>query len=189
MLQCRSGKCTGIGAVKIVVDMVKEGLIDTRSAIKMVEPRHLDQLLHPQVGDLKIIFYIPSIVVAMLMTICWYYLLLRFCVSDCLKHCLPPFGLNETNSVCLILNLYEILEPHVFGCYLSYQFKDPTRYKDSVIATGLPASPGAAIGQIVFNAEDAEAWHAQEKAVILICLIDRHVFPLNLRGLKTYYSF
>lgn len=95
MLQCRSGKRTGTGAVKIAVDMVKEGLVDNRSAIKMVEPRHLDQLLHPQ-------------------------------------------------------------------------FKDPSCYKDSVIATGLPASPGAAIGQIVFNAEDAEAWHAQEKTVILV---------------------
>lgn len=95
MLQCRSGKRTGTGAVKIAVDMVKEGLVDNRSAIKMVEPRHLDQLLHPQ-------------------------------------------------------------------------FKDPSCYKDSVIATGLPASPGAAIGQIVFNAEDAEAWQAQEKTVILV---------------------
>lgn len=42
MLQCRSGKCTGTGVVKIVVDMVNEGLVDIRSAIKMVEPRHLD---------------------------------------------------------------------------------------------------------------------------------------------------
>lgn len=49
MLQCRTGKRTGKGAVKIAVDMVNEGLIDRRSAIKMVEPRHLDQLLHPQV--------------------------------------------------------------------------------------------------------------------------------------------
>lgn len=49
MLQCRSGKRTGKGAVKIAVDMVNEGLVDTRSAIKMVEPQHLDQLLHPQV--------------------------------------------------------------------------------------------------------------------------------------------
>lgn len=49
MLQCRSGKRTGKGAVKIAVDMVSEGLVDTRSAIKMVEPQHLDQLLHPQV--------------------------------------------------------------------------------------------------------------------------------------------
>lgn len=49
MLQCRSGKRTGKGAVKIAVEMVNEGLVDTRSAIKMVEPQHLDQLLHPQV--------------------------------------------------------------------------------------------------------------------------------------------
>lgn len=52
MLQCRSGKRTGKGAFKIAVDMVDEGLVDIRSAIKMVEPQHLDQLLHPQVYDL-----------------------------------------------------------------------------------------------------------------------------------------
>lgn len=53
MLQCRSGKRTGKAAVKIAVDMVKEGLVDTRSVIKMVEPGHLDQLLHPQVDFQK----------------------------------------------------------------------------------------------------------------------------------------
>eukprot|EP00257_Ricinus_communis_P015470 XP_015573387.1 pyruvate, phosphate dikinase, chloroplastic [Ricinus communis] len=95
MLQCRSGKRTGKSAVKIAVDMVNEGLVDARSAIKMVEPQHLDQLLHPQ-------------------------------------------------------------------------FEDPSAYKDQVIATGLPASPGAAVGQIVFSADDAEEWHAQGKSVILV---------------------
>ncbi|XP_026438194.1 pyruvate, phosphate dikinase 2-like [Papaver somniferum] len=95
MLQCRAGKRTGKGAVKIAVDMVREGLVDTRSAIKMVEPQHLDQLLHPQ-------------------------------------------------------------------------FEDPSAYKKKVMAVGLPASPGAAVGQIVFNAEDAEEWHAQGKSVILV---------------------
>lgn len=50
MLQCRSGKRTGKGAVRIAVDMVNEGLVDKSSAIKMVEPSHLDQLLHPQVN-------------------------------------------------------------------------------------------------------------------------------------------
>ncbi|KAK1403646.1 hypothetical protein POM88_003251 [Heracleum sosnowskyi] len=39
---------------------------------------------------------------------------------------------------------------------------------DKVVATGLPASPGAAIGQVVFCAEDAEAWHAQGKSAILV---------------------
>ncbi|KAK4767647.1 hypothetical protein SAY86_015397 [Trapa natans] len=95
MLQCRSGKRTGKGAVKIAVDMVNEGLVDIRSAIKMVEPQHLDQLLHPQ-------------------------------------------------------------------------FEDPSSYKDKVVATGLPASPGAAVGQVVFSADDAEVWHAQGKSVILV---------------------
>ena len=49
MLQCRPGKRTGKAAVTIAVDMVNEGLVDKSSAIKMVEPQHLDQLLHPQV--------------------------------------------------------------------------------------------------------------------------------------------
>lgn len=95
MLQCRTGKRTGKGAVKIAVDMVNEGLVDKRAAIKMVEPQHLDQLLHPQ-------------------------------------------------------------------------FENPSAYKDKVIAKGLPASPGAAVGQVVFSAEDAEAWHAQGKSGILV---------------------
>ncbi|XP_056162292.1 pyruvate, phosphate dikinase, chloroplastic-like isoform X1 [Syzygium oleosum] len=95
MLQCRTGKRTGAGAVKIAVDLVKEGLIDKRSAIKMVEPQHLNQLLHPQ-------------------------------------------------------------------------FDSPSAYKDKVIASGLPASPGAAVGQVVFCAEDAEVWHAEGKHVILV---------------------
>ena len=50
MLQCRTGKRTGAGAVKIAVDMVKEGLVKPDAAVMMVEPRHLDQLLHPQVN-------------------------------------------------------------------------------------------------------------------------------------------
>lgn len=95
MLQCRSGKRTGKGAIKIAVDMVTEGLVDSRIAVKMVEPQHLDQLLHPQ-------------------------------------------------------------------------FEDPSTYKDKVIAKGLPASPGAAVGQIVFGADDAETAHAQGKSVILV---------------------
>ncbi|KAK4737841.1 hypothetical protein R3W88_001538 [Solanum pinnatisectum] len=95
MLQCRTGKRTGKGAVKIAVDMVNEGLVDKRAAVKMVEPQHLDQLLHPQ-------------------------------------------------------------------------FENPSAYKDKVIAKGLPASPGAAVGQVVFSAEDAEEWHAQGKSAILV---------------------
>jgi len=47
MLQTRSGKRTGMAAVKIAVDMVKEGLVDKEEALLMVEPEALNQLLHP----------------------------------------------------------------------------------------------------------------------------------------------
>src|SRR3712207_3970224 len=47
MLQTRNGKRTAQAAVKIAVDMVKEKLIDEKTAILRVEPSSLDQLLHP----------------------------------------------------------------------------------------------------------------------------------------------
>ncbi len=47
MLQTRSGKRTGMAAVKIAVDMVREGLVSKEEALLMVEPDALDQLLHP----------------------------------------------------------------------------------------------------------------------------------------------
>lgn len=54
ILQTRSGKRTGTAAVKIAVDMVEEGLVDPRTAVeKLVEPRHLDQLMHPRFKDRK----------------------------------------------------------------------------------------------------------------------------------------
>ncbi len=96
ILQTRNGKRTGVAAVKIAVDMVDEGLVDPKTAVRdLVEPAHLDQLLHPR-------------------------------------------------------------------------FKDEATYKARVIGRGLPASPGAAVGQVVFTAEDAEAWRAQGKRVILV---------------------
>lgn len=75
MLQCRSGKRTGMAAVKIAVEMVHEGLITPKEAIQKVEASHLDQLLHPQ-------------------------------------------------------------------------FEDESAYQDQVIGSGLPASPGASVGQV-----------------------------------------
>ncbi len=47
MLQCRSGKRTGMAAVRIAADMVREGLIDQRTAVLRVPPEALDQLLQP----------------------------------------------------------------------------------------------------------------------------------------------
>eukprot|EP00951_Prasinocladus_malaysianus_P025166 scaffold219870_cov21-Prasinocladus_malaysianus.AAC.1 len=94
---CRSGKRTGAGAVKIAVDMVSEGLVSETKAITMVEPGHVDQLLHPQ-------------------------------------------------------------------------FEDEEAYQPDVIGRGLPASPGAAVGVVVFTAEDAEAMHAAGQENILVRL-------------------
>jgi pyruvate,orthophosphate dikinase len=48
MLQARSGKRTAEAAVKIAVDMVKEGLITRAEAVSRIEPNQIDQLLHPR---------------------------------------------------------------------------------------------------------------------------------------------
>src|SRR5215217_3169853 len=47
MLQTRNGKRTAPAAVKIAADMVKERLIDKKTAILRIDPASLDQLLHP----------------------------------------------------------------------------------------------------------------------------------------------
>src|SRR3990167_5916036 len=47
MLQTRNGKRTTQAAVKVAVDMVKERLIDKKTAISRINPNELDQLLHP----------------------------------------------------------------------------------------------------------------------------------------------
>lgn len=93
MLQCRNGKRTAEAALKIAVDLVREGLIDKNAALTRIDPHQLDQLMHP-----------------------------------------------------------------VF---------DP-KAKKEVIATGLPASPGAATGKVVFNAEEAEHLAAKKEKVILV---------------------
>jgi pyruvate,orthophosphate dikinase len=99
MLQTRTGKRTGLAAVKIAVDMVKEGLISDKVGLSRIEGEHLNQLLFP------------------------------------------------------------ILDP-----------KARTEALDAnrCVAKGLPAGPGAANGQVVFNAEDAEQWAKKGKKVILV---------------------
>ena len=95
MLQTRNGKRTAAAAVKVAVDLVKEGLIDKDTAVMRVEPDQINQLLHP-------VFE-----------------------ADELKKATP-------------------------------------------VTKGLPASPGAATGQIVFSADDAAAFAAEGKKVILV---------------------
>ena len=58
MLQTRNGKRTAAAAVRIAIQLVREGVIDRRTALQKVEPDSLDQLLHPMIdaeGDLKVV--------------------------------------------------------------------------------------------------------------------------------------
>ncbi len=106
MLQTRNGKRTAKAAVKIAVDMVKEGLIDKKEAILRVEPSQLDQLLHPML--------------------------------------------------------------------------DPKAEK-VVLTRGLPASPGAASGKIVFNADEAEKAAEKKEKVILVRI---ETSPEDIHGMN-----
>ncbi|HCI56409.1 MAG TPA: pyruvate, phosphate dikinase [Bacteroidales bacterium] len=47
ILQCRVGKRTGTAALNMAMDMLKEGLIDEKTAVLRVDPSQLDELLHP----------------------------------------------------------------------------------------------------------------------------------------------
>ena len=108
MLQCRNGKRTGAAMVKIAMDMLREGLIDEKTAVLRCEPAKLDELLHP-VFD-----------------------------KTAIKHA-------------------------------------------EVIVKGLPASPGAATGPVVFFADDAEKVLAKtgQKAV----LVRIETSPEDLKGM------
>ncbi len=93
MLQTRSGKRTAKAALKVAVDMVKDGLITEAEAVSRIDPASLDQLLHPTI--------------------------------------------------------------------------DPKASRD-VIGMGLPASPGAATGEIVFSSDEAEELAKQGRKAILV---------------------
>ena len=54
MLQTRNGKRTAAAAVKVAVDMVKEGHIDKETAVMRIEPAQIDQLLHPMFDDAEL---------------------------------------------------------------------------------------------------------------------------------------
>ena len=108
MLQCRNGKRTGAAMVKIAMDMLREGLIDEKTAVLRCEPEKLDELLHP-VFDKKAI----------------------------------------KNA--------------------------------KVIVKGLPASPGAATGPVVFFADDAEKHlNATGQKAILVRI---ETSPEDLKGM------
>ncbi|MDE6533922.1 MAG: pyruvate, phosphate dikinase [Muribaculaceae bacterium] len=107
MLQTRNGKRTGAAMVRIAMDLLREGMIDEKTALLRMEPQKLDELLH------------------------------------------PVFDKSDVK-------------------------------KATVMAKGLPASPGAAAGQIVFQADDAEAWAEKKKKVVLVRI---ETSPEDLRGM------
>ncbi len=105
MLQTRNGKRTGPAAVKIAVDMVKEGLLQSQEALLRVEPEQLNQLLHPV--------------------------------------------LDESKPV-------------------------------KVLGKGLPASPGAAVGRVVFTADEAVAKGKSDPVV----LVRAETVPDDIHGME-----
>jgi pyruvate,orthophosphate dikinase len=109
MLQTRNGKRTGLAAVRVAIDMVKEKLITQEEAIHRVEPNQLYDFLVPR--------------------------------------------LVEKGE------------------------------KVEVLATGLPASPGAAVGQIVFSAEEAVKQHASGNYPIII-LVRGETTPEDIAGME-----
>ncbi len=107
-LQTRNGKRTGAAMVKIAMDLLRQGMIDEKTALLRCEPNKLDELLHP-----------------------------------------------------------------VF---------DKAALKSAKVLTrGLPASPGAACGQIVFFADDAALWRASGKRVVMVRI---ETSPEDLAGMS-----
>ena len=62
----------------------------------------------------------------------------------------------------------DLVEPGHIDQLLHPRFEDESGYSDKVIAQGLPASPGAAVGEVVFSAPDAEKARSEGKKVILV---------------------
>lgn len=72
------------------------------------------------------------------------------------------------------------MEPQKLDELLHPVFDKSALKRAKVVAKGLPASPGAAAGQIVFSAEDAEAWAERKKKVVLVRI---ETSPEDLRGM------
>ncbi|WP_279122499.1 pyruvate, phosphate dikinase [Muribaculum intestinale] len=72
------------------------------------------------------------------------------------------------------------MEPQKLDELLHPVFDKAALKRANVVAKGLPASPGAAAGQIVFSAEEAEAWSEKKKKVVLVRI---ETSPEDLRGM------
>ncbi len=73
------------------------------------------------------------------------------------------------------------VEPNKLDELLHPVFDKTALTKATVVAKGLPASPGAATGQIVFHADEAEVWAAQGKKVVLVRI---ETSPEDLKGMN-----
>jgi pyruvate, orthophosphate dikinase len=62
----------------------------------------------------------------------------------------------------------QMVEARHLDQLLHPQFKDPKAYVADVVGQGLAASPGAAVGRVVFSAADAEAWKLRGERVVLV---------------------
>ena len=74
----------------------------------------------------------------------------------------------------------ERCEPQKLDELLHPVFDKDALKKATVLTTGLPASPGAACGQIVFNADDAETWHKNGHKVVMVRI---ETSPEDLAGM------
>ena len=74
-----------------------------------------------------------------------------------------------------------MIDPRNLDTLLHPQFDAKALKAATPIGKGLGASPGAACGQIVFSADDAEAWKAQGKKVVLVRL---ETSPEDITGMK-----
>jgi len=73
------------------------------------------------------------------------------------------------------------VEPNKLDELLHPVFDKIALTKATVMAKGLPASPGAATGQIVFHADEAETWAAQGKKIVLVRI---ETSPEDLKGMN-----
>ena len=74
-----------------------------------------------------------------------------------------------------------MIDPRNLDTLLHPQFDQKALREAKVAGKGLGASPGAACGQVVFTAEDAEKWNADKKKVILVRL---ETSPEDITGMK-----
>ncbi len=74
------------------------------------------------------------------------------------------------------------VEPDKLDELLHPVFDKDAVTKAEVVAKGLPASPGAAAGQVVFHADDAEKWAAEGKKVVLVRI---ETSPEDLKGMNS----